>query len=48
MSVNLLPGYGFVQESGTGNNLLPGYGFVREAQEALNRGAAFLLKMISF
>ena len=27
-TVNLLPGYGFVVNTGTGTNLLPGYGFV--------------------
>jgi hypothetical protein len=31
---NLLPGYGFVQETATKQNLLPGYGFVHETVAA--------------
>jgi hypothetical protein len=40
-SQNLLPGYGFLNETGTGDNLLPGYGFVNETQSGAATTYAF-------
>lgn len=34
MNVNLIPGFGFVQETATKQNLLPGFGFVNETVAA--------------
>jgi len=37
---NLLPGYGFVQETASAVNLYPGYGLVQETVSAADGGTS--------